>query len=184
MAKRPTLVHPSKVHKNSNGKKSGASSKAVCGGPSPRSVRLISLFAEELERLFWKRSDATKQTKKIQELFNESRGGGVNERKVQSLINNLRNVPPPDQIKVRVVLLDGRSHDIPIPKHSFIESVTETGELLRSMTTIADIKSKVEEICGVQAVCQMLYAEGQEQCFEDCQTIKEAGTSCINSHHS
>jgi hypothetical protein len=132
------------------------------------------MFAEELERLFWKRSDASKETKKIQELFNSSKGGGVNERKVQSLIINLQDIPSPTQMNLHILQMDGMIHDIPI-QSQFFESVSVDGELRASMTTIADVKSKVEEVCGVRAICQMLYARDHEDCFEDYQTIEESG---------
>lgn len=125
--------------------------------------------------MFWKRSDAIAETRKIEDLFSSSATSlSLNERKVQSLIRNLKTVPSPDEMCVHVLQMDGKTHDIPIQSR-FFQSVEDGGELRLQMTTIGDIKSKVEEVCGVQAICQMLYKDGHADCFEDSQTIKEAG---------
>merc|ERR1712232_389302 len=125
------------------------------------------------ERLFWKRSDVIAETKKIEDLFKSTTSLSLNERKLQSLIRNLKTKSRPNEICVRILRLDGKSHDVPIQSR-FFQSIAD-GDLHSARATIGDIKSKVEEVCGVQAICQMLYRDDHVDYFEDSQTIKEAG---------
>jgi len=137
-------------------------------------IDLHSQFSVQIERIFWRKRDSLREIKKVRRYIRESAIKKQN-KEVERRLAKLCEVGSPGQIMVQLVSASGTSNLLPI-QPTFIRSLDEYGDPARSLTTIADVKCKVEETCGIDAVSQILFGDDDaEDELEDDATVEECG---------
>jgi len=136
---------------------------------------LLTKLAVEFDRLFWRKADFICEAKKVQKVLCAPGTLPIaNQRNVESLIQTLKQIPTPAQTSITVTKLDGTSHAVPI-QSQFYTQLDAKGGLHSCVATVADMKTKIEEVTGIRAVCQLLHGEHQAESLLDNGTIEELG---------
>jgi len=130
---------------------------------------------KELERIFWRRRDKIREMQSFSKRLNAEDSKSKKPHLTKRLAR-LQKLAAPGHITVQLYTADGENYTLPI-QPSFIESLDEEGSPHVSATTIADVKWKISETCGIVSTSQILFCQETEAEFEDDQTIEECGLS-------
>lgn len=132
--------------------------------------------------VFWRKCDAKEWLNKARRQQSGLKGSILNllkngyEYKDMLLrMQRLLNLTPRQNSTLTVLKLDGTSLtiDVPVIYYQYVDS--QGGGLQACMSTVGDIKVKIEEISGVEAISQTLHTNNDKPCLEDDQTIAESG---------
>jgi hypothetical protein len=126
----------------------------------------------EIERIFWRKSDSVRESRKIQTYASTQSQDEAEE--MGKRLEKLCQIIPSCCMHVKVVLASGFSFQVPI-QSSFICALDEFGEPVKSNTTMADVKLKIEEVSGVHASSQVLYSENQDIELGDDESVEDCG---------
>jgi len=113
--------------------------------------------------VFWRKCDAKEWLSKVRSLVGPPQAADYARAmlvKMQALLQPIQQ----DIVTLNVTKLDGTTVVISVPSVFYQYVDTQGGGLQTCMTTVRDIKAKLEEVCGIEAVSQMLYvhpAEGE-----------------------
>jgi hypothetical protein len=128
-------------------------------------------FSSEIDRIFWRKRDSLREIKRINKYISDTQAGNA---EIEQRLEKLCGVTKPGHITIQLISASGNTYQLPI-QPSFIQFLDEKGNPHRTLTTIADVKGKVEETCGIDAVSQMLFRDNADDELEDDVTIEECG---------
>ena len=125
------------------------------------SKSLIYSLGCQLDRLFWRKCDVVSQVAYINQLLISGEAGvRLKQGVVENVIQRISTLEPLPHIAVQVMQLDGTTHKLDV-QPTFFDSIDPdfTRGLHTTVTTVADLKTKIAEACGVLEECQVLYLD-------------------------